>query len=277
MITLIIYADILIIVNSLVDYFLLLLTFKLTENKVKSIRLVFSAFLGGLSSIYIFFPNNNTLINIIFKTTICSLMSLISIGFPNIKQFIKFSLTLFTVSIIYGGIFHALVNVFNISGLFIKNGITYFNISPIFLCVTTAFYYVIAIILSKIFKPSSFFAENCEIFVTCEEKTLNLKGIIDTGNSATDIFGKSEIIITDTKSFNEIFENDTENMNLFSRLRLVPCATVSGEDVLKGYRCDSAIIKTKTKTKEIEKPILAKAKINLNDGYNAIINPKTLM
>lgn len=204
-------------------------------------------------------------------------MSLISIGFPNIKQFIKFSFLLFTVSFLYGGIFHALVSVFNISGLFIKNGITYFNISPVFLCVATAFYYIITLIFSKIFKSSSSFAENCEILVTCEKKTLNLKGIIDTGNSATDIFGKSEIIITDKKSFNEIFEKESDNMNLYSRLRLVPCSTVSGEDVLKGYRCDSAIIKTKTKTKEIEKPILAKAKINLNDGYNAIINPKTLM
>lgn len=277
MITLIIYADILIIVNSLVDYFLLLLTFKLSGNKLKIFRLIFSALIGGFSSLYIFYPNNNTLINLIFKSVICFLMTLISIGFPNIKQFIKFQFTLFAVSVLYGGIFHALISVFNISGLFIQNGITYFNISPVFLCVATAFYYIITIILTKIFKSSSSFAENCEILVTCEKKTLNLKGIIDTGNSATDIFGKSEIIITDTKSFDEIFQNDTEDMNLYSRLRLVPCATVSGEDVLKGYRCDSAIIKTKTQTKEIEKPILAKAKINLNDGYNAIINPKTLM
>ena len=63
----IVYADILIILNFLVDYFILLLTAKFLEIKYHIFRLLLAATLGGMSSLYIFLPSVNTLTDFLYK------------------------------------------------------------------------------------------------------------------------------------------------------------------------------------------------------------------
>lgn len=279
MIILIIYTDILILVNFLVDYFLLLLTVKLTESKVRIFRVILSAFIGGISSLYIFFPINNILFDLLYKIILSFIMTLTVIGFKKLRQFSKFCFFLFSITSLYAGIIYAVSNVFKPSGMLIDNGVTYFEISPIFICASTVVFYLLITFLSRIFKKSSHTAECCEITLTSDSKSIKLKAIVDTGNSVSDYFGKSEIIIADNSSFKALFgfEGDFTDEKLKSRFRIVPCATVTGEDFLKGYRCDSAVIKTANKTVNIEKPILAQSKTELKDGYNAIVNPKILL
>ena len=60
------------------------------------------------------------------------------------------------------------------------------------------------------------------------------------------------------------------------RFRMIPCNTVSGNDLLEGYRCDEASVIGSNKTVILKKPILAVSKTPLDDGYNAIINPEIL-
>lgn len=273
---LIIYADILIIVNFLTDYFLLLLTFKLIRNKEKIFRVVLSALVGGISSLYIFFPTDSTLIDIFYKMSLCAIMTFIAIGFPNLKQFIRFCLYLFGITSLYGGLIYALFNILKSNKLYFENGIAYFNISPVFLCGMTVIFYFGTILFCRIFGIGGITHQKCNVKISFDEKTIDLIAMVDTGNSITDYFGKSEIIITDSKNFNKIFQS-IDNTKYNHRFRIVPCSTVSGEDILKGYRCDKAIINTDEKIITLDKPILAESKVSFNDGYNAIINPKILM
>lgn len=276
MVILIIYADILIIVNFLTNYFLLLLTFKSTCNKEKILRVILSALVGGISSLYIFLPTDSVLIDLLYKTSLCAVMTLISIGFPNLKQFIRFCFYLFGITSLYGGLIYALFNILKSNRLFFENGIAYFDISPVFLCGMTALFYFGIILFCRIFGIGGTLQQKCTIKVNFDDKTIDLTAMVDTGNSITDYFGKSEIIITDSKNFNKIFQS-TDNIKYNNRFRIIPCSTISGEDILKGYRCDKAVITTDEKTITLDKPILAESKISFNDGYNAIINPKILM
>ena len=63
---------------------------------------------------------------------------------------------------------------------------------------------------------------------------------------------------------------------LKKRYRALPISTVSGTSLLDGYRCDKANVYYGKNSKTLKSPVLAIAKAEIKDGYNAIINPKIL-
>ncbi len=273
MIGLIVYADVLIFLNLVVNYLLLCATAKLLRLKIKTLRIVLSAFLGAIASLYIFLPKLNIFFEIVLKLATCSLMVLCCFSFKNAKNFIKNSVVFFAVTCAYGGIMFAFWLMFSPENMVIKNSVVYLNISPTLLIICSVISYILLSIGSKIFKNTAKLAKKCNITVFANQKQIRLEAIIDTGNSIEDVFSNSEIIIADSKKVNAIF--DTENTES-SRFRLIPCSTVSGYDMLEAFRCDSAIILHNNTQTILKKPLLAKSKTNLNDGYDAIINPKAL-
>lgn len=273
MIVLIVYADVLIFLNLLVNYFLLCVSGKILNYNAKTLRIILSALIGGISSLYIFFPRLNIFTETVLKIATCSVMVLICFGFKSIKSFLKSIGVLFLVTAAYGGIMFAVWLAFSPKGMVINNSVVYFNISPLMLIVCSSVAYILFSILSRIFAQASKFANKCSITVFANDKSVRLDAIIDTGNSIEDIFSNSQIIIANKQKVNYLFESlDSNN----SRYRLLPCSTVSGNDVLEGFRCDSAVILNNNTQTVLQKPILAISKTKLNDGYDAIINPKTL-
>ena len=266
MIVLIVYADILVILNTLVNYFL--------KNNTKNFRIILSASVGGILSLYIFLPEVILIVEILFKLITCVLLSLIAFGFRYIKRFIKNSLCIFGVTCLYGGLMFAIWNIFKPKGMFVNNSVVYFNISPLVLILSTVIFYFGFILISNIFASRSKTAEKCEITLYADEKSVNFTAIIDTGNSIEDIFGKSEIIIADKSVYYSLFGNIENSDKLKLKYRIVPCSTVSGTDYLDGYRCDTARIKTKEQEIKLNKPILAVSKEAIKEDYSAIINPK---
>lgn len=274
MIVLIVYADILVILNTLVNYFLISAVNYFLKNNTKNFRIILSASVGGILSLYIFLPEVILIVEILFKLITCVLLSLIAFGFRYIKRFIKNSLCIFGVTCLYGGLMFAIWNIFKPKGMFVNNSVVYFNISPLVLILSTVIFYFGFIFISNIFASRSKTAEKCEITLYADEKSVNFTAIIDTGNSIEDIFGKSEIIIADKSVYYSLFGNIENSDKLKLKYRIVPCSTVSGTDYLDGYRCDTARIKTKEQEIKLNKPILAVSKEAIKEDYSAIINPK---
>lgn len=274
----IVYADILIVVNLIVDYFLLKVSGKILKIKPKMWRLLLSAFAGGIFSLYIFFPQRGILIELIVKLSMNSVMSLICFGFRSFKMFLKSSGVLFASTCIYAGIMIALWQILKPKGMVINNSVVYFDISPITLIITTVAGYFLYILFSKIFTSSSALAQRCEIKLWVEGKSVNATAIIDTGNSVKDVFSSSHIIIVDKAVISALFQNfGTEyKEKMQSRFRAIPCGTVSGGDLLEGYRCDAAEIFYENRVTKLNKPIAAISKLPLKENYSAIINPETL-
>ena len=272
----VIYVDILIIVNFLVDYFLFLTSGYFIKSKAKNWRYILGALFGGITSVYIFLPLNNIFFDLYIKLIICSICSLIVFGFNNLKQYVKSFLTVFIVTVLFGGIMTVVLHTFKPKGMTVINSVVYFNISPIILIGFTVIFYFLFMVISVFLKPSAVKSEKCNIELSADGKKTNFTAIIDSGNSLNDVFGKSDIIIADksvaTAIFGSVDIND--NKRLLSRYRAIPCGTVSGCDLLDGYRCDNAKIKTQYSTISIENPVLAISQLPLNDGYEGIVNPE---
>lgn len=274
----VIYADILMLLNFLVDYFIISATKHILRRKAGSFRTIMGAAVGGVGSLYIFLPVDTYLFDLLFKLLICSVSVLIVFGFKSLKKFAKAFLVLFLVNCSYAGIMTAFWHIFKPKGMAVINSVVYFNISPLFLIVATVAAYLLFVLLYAVFSRVAKNSGVCTVTLFADGVKTDFNAIVDTGNSISDTFGKSEIIIADRRVAVALFGNcDTQsNINLRPRYRVVPCRTVAGSDLLEGYRCDKAKIKSNGKTITLEKPILALSKIAIEDGFEGIVNPDIL-
>ena len=276
-VNLVVYADVLVFLNLIINYFLILAVSKIIHKQAKTLRMVLAAFTGAVSSLYIFLPPLSVLVEGLLKITVCVIMCLIAFGFKSPHSFIKNVSLLFAVTLGFGGAMYGVWLLFKPRGMVINNSVVYFDISVISLVVFTAVGYLIFSLLFKIFSRSLPLAEECKINILINDNNLFFEGIIDTGNSIEDVFSQGEIIICDESVRSKLLSCDDalRNSALKTRYRLLPCSTVSGADVLEGIRCDKAIIKTEKQSITLKKPILAFSKTPLAEG-KAIINPKIL-
>lgn len=272
----VVYADILIILNTIVDYFLLLLTSKLIRAAPTLLRQISAAILGGFSSLLIFLPRLSFILQLSVYILSAFLITAICFDIKNKKHFFRATVVFFTVSFCYAGLMFAVWSLFRPNGMIIHNSVVYFNISPIFLIVFSVISYFAVSFLRFLLNKNAALAPKCEIKLFANNRSVTINAISDTGNSIEDIFGLSEIIITEQAAVYALFGEDKNSIELKKRYRAVPCTTVSGSELLDGYRCDSAQITYDGKIKNLNKPILAVSKTTLGGDYSAVINPKIL-
>ncbi len=273
--TLIVYADVLVFVNSIVDYFLLLLTARLNKVMYKNFRLILGAVFGGLTSLYIFVSAKSVIIDFFIKLTFCIFMILISFGFINLKFFLGNVVCLLSATFLYAGAILAIWQVFKSPKIFINNSTVYYDVSITFLIFSTVLIYLVITVSGALFKRNAIAAEKCKIVLKVRNFELNLTAIYDTGNSLCDLFGDKEIVLTDENNFKKLTESFDES-ELKKRFRVMPCKTVNGSSVLKGIRCDSMIIVKNKKEYVFKNPILFLSDTPFEDDFNAILNSEIL-
>ena len=275
MVLMVIYVDVLIVLNILVDYFLLKLTARIVRKNPRLIRLILGSASGGISSLYIFLPPQNFIVETLVRIAVSLVITLITFGFGSLKTLLKNAAVFFAVTFGFAGAMLGLWYIFEPEGMAINNSVVYFNISPVILIILSAVFYVIVSVLRFLLQKNSPDAKECKIKVTLDKESAETTALIDTGNSITDTIGMSEVIIVDKNFAQKLFGNKSGN-EMTARYRVIPCNTVSGTTLLEGYRCDKAYIKCDGNTTEINRPILAVSKTPLDKERQAIINPRSV-
>ncbi len=267
-----VYADILVLVNFVVDYFLIAVSSWFLHKRPRIWRQLLAAVVGGLFSLYIFLPQSGFMLQTAVQILMSALMAITAFGFGDIKSFVRSIAVLFTANFAYSGAMIAVWLLFRPRGMAINNSVVYFDISPIFLIAfSTVGYFAVSFLrraLQKNFSQSS----SCLVSITCCGNTLTLDGVVDTGNALRDVFGLSQIFITEADVVDAIMGAEKQNI---ARFRAIPCTTVSGEGLLDGYRIDGATVEFEKKKHHFKNPILAVSATAL-DECKIIVNPENL-
>ena len=272
----VIYADILILVNTVIDYFLLRASMRLLKLNCRLLRIIAAAFTGGISSLYIFISENIILLDVFYKLAVCFILSAVCFGIKGIKPFLKNSFVFFGVTCLFAGAMWAVFSLFSPKGMAVRGAVVYFNISPVVLIVSSAAGYLLITLFEKIFSCKFLNAKSVEITLEADGNSVSTSALCDSGNSLTDIMGLSVIIIVDKSVADSLFKTEVSMHRLKSRYRAIPAGTVSGSQILDGYRCDRAVIKQSEKSTVLTKPVLAISKTPISD-HGAIINPDILL
>lgn len=272
----VIYVDMLVILNFLVDFFLLSATARILKRRTPLIRRIIAALVGGLSSLYIFIEGSNAFFDFSVRFGTAALLCAVAFGIKPIKSFFKAWLVNLVVTLTYGAAMTLIFKIFSPNGMYVRNSVVYFDVSPIELIVFTVISYFAISLLSYFFSATATYSKKCDVTVEMDGKKTTFTAICDTGNSIKDLFSNSEIIVADTAVFVSLVGTVVTKLSALypNRYNLVPIKTVSGNDMLEALRCDKAIIESEKGRITLEKPLLALSKTKLHDGYSGILNPE---
>lgn len=222
-----VYVDILIILNTIVNYFLLLAVQKITRSHQKRWRILIGAIIGGVSSLLLFMKNLGVIMTLL-KIITAVFMTIITFGINPLKRLLKSIFLLFAISFLFGGLMFAIYIFFDKDILIYSNGIVYFDIDLTFLIVCTVISYLVITLISRITDKKA--PKSKEKYVTVENagKIISCTALVDTGNNLREPFSNLPVVMLDKELFNKLY---TEG-----KMRLIPVSTVNGESLIKAFR-----------------------------------------
>ena len=267
----VIYIDVLIFTNVIIDYIMLYLTALITKKTYNTFRIVLASIFGGISSLMIFFETELFIVNLLVKVIISVLIICITFGIRNIRLCITECFVFLLVSFCFCGLIFFMQSMSN--DIFIsKNLISYFNISPVTLVALTAiFYLIIRLILKFIVRKAS--VNTAELIIELFDTKLSVVSLVDSGHTLTDPLTDSQIIILDANLYSKIIGT---GYDLSNRKRMIPVKTISNSSLLEGIRCDLVTIKTKDFNIVHKKPIVLKTNQKFDGDFKAIISKSAI-
>lgn len=121
----VIYLDVLIGLNWVIDYFLLLAAAHLLSRKIRRWRVVLGAALGGAASAMVLMPKINGLLSFLLYAVVAALMVLVTYEFQSARLFLKTLLCFYAVSFSFSGIMYAIWYCAAPQGMIWRSGMVY--------------------------------------------------------------------------------------------------------------------------------------------------------
>lgn len=276
----VIYIDILFCINLFINYFILLATGKFLNITPKTYRLILAAVFGAVYSLIIFLPYLSLALLILSFLICCSIIILICFRVTNLKTFIKILLCFFIINFSFAGCLFLLRKLFNTNAIIIKNGILYFDFSPLTFLVACVISYIIirlAQILNLKFNSKN---DIIPIQIYLDGKHCNLNSKLDTGNNLTEPFSSLPVVVVKKQSLEKILPPK----GLFSaklvkklKFRMIPYKSVGKTSgVLKGFKADYICICDKKSLYKKDAYIAICEDNTLSDEFDALLNPVLL-
>lgn len=270
----VVYADILIFINTVINFLMLKITAVLCNYKYKFSRIVIGAFAGGLFSLYILIPQTNTFLEIAVKISVSSVMTVISFGEKKIKRIAKATVVLFAMSFLFAGIMIAIWYVFKPKAILINNGIVYLGISPIYLIIISVAAYFFVCLAMFILRKKIRGDRYCFGIITFLDKKVEVCALLDTGHSLKDSITGAPVIIVNKSCAENLFGNISLTAPTYSeRYRVIPYKTINGSGIIPAYKCDLFTAIINGKEMSIKEIVVAVTKEEFDDNHNSIINP----
>lgn len=293
----IVFIDVLVLENFLMNYLLLYIINRFCRFKAKQYRLSLAALIGAMYVVLIFFPDFSFLYSAIMKFMMSMVMIAVAFTPYKIKEFIKVLILFYVEAFLLGGSILALFYLTNRDIDFSNGAFLISNITSGYVIAGS----LIAIVLVKLgfdYFENYYRSERnrVEIQVILDKKQCSITALIDTGNSLRDPMTNVPVIIVYLKAIADILPDELKGYverncdyefitnkiitsSLKSRIRVIPFRALGTENgLLTGIRVDMVIVKLKSKYNIIKEPIIAlyNKPISNQGEYQALAYPEIL-
>ncbi len=211
-----IYVDLLFIVNIFIDYLLLMSLSLILKKNVSNKRLILSSLVGGLSTFLVFINNKPLLL--LLKIVTCFAMILIFEKNKGIKTLFEDIVYFYMLSITLGGAIY----------LFKDNTNYKTNIFLLFLMTPV----IMKIYSNKLKKFYTYYKDRYDAVLIYKNKEYTFNGYLDTGNNLYDQYKKRPVVLVYNKKIKYKYED----------VIMVPMETANSTTILKCIKPDKLYV-----------------------------------
>ena len=274
----IIYVDVLVIVNFIVNYFLLITLSVLCSLKKDRRKIIVGALVGALFSLSLVFDIKNHIFSFLLRIFLPFAMTFLSFPTRSIKNYLINTFFMFLISFAFGGIMFFLITCFSPKGMSCFNGFFYFDIDPFTLFTLTVICYFSLSICKRIFADKKPSEEIYRVLIERKGKFVSLDGLWDSGNKLTEPFSGIPAAVCNIESIKSLF-NKEEYENLLKDsffcpegFKIIPYKSIGKTGILRGFIPDKFIINSYGDKFIVDRIIIAvAAKESLNGDFNIIL------
>lgn len=282
--TVVIYLDILLFVNTVVNFTILYITYKILGMKVSKPRIIFATALSSFYGLVVCLPQMSVFLNIFFKAAAAVITTLIAFDFKNIKILIKNVIVFLLVTFGYIGIITSFQYLpFASSAFYIQNGEIYYNLPLPYILSATIVLFLAEHIISRHFSKKIKRGDIVECKLLLNGKSAEFKAFCDSGNFLREPISGLPVVLVNAKViFSLLFKEPPQEseLNLLkisesddtlkTKLRIIPFKGANGSGgILTGIKPDGFFLGDEEKA-----VIIAPDSAIFGDGkeYDAILN-----
>lgn len=269
----VVYIDILIILNLYINYFLIRATVLITRRVCSVKRCVLSAFVGALGSLVILLPELPFYLVVLIKSTLGMLIVFLAFGRQSKAEFAVSVLFFLVVNFTFAGIMLALWTFAAPLGMVWANGTAYFNIPISAIIAFTAAAYLILRLARFLADKRLHCKKICAVTISDKKGAVTLRGLCDTGNELCDVFTGKPVVVCFFDKIAPLIPCeiiDYYDGKLSDTLRIIPCRTVNSQSLVPIFKADISI---EGKTAD---GFVGVTKRVLGNNIDCIFNPKII-
>lgn len=269
------YLDVIFLENLIMNSIILYATAIILKIKPKTIRVILSSAIGSIYAIITYVTEIQIYTSVILKAILAVIMVYVAFNPQNVKRMWKQIAIFYLTSFVFGGVTLYLIYYIKPQEVLMKDGVFVgeYILKVIMLGAIVAFITIkisLKIIKTKI-NPKDMY---CKIKIKLNDKIIETKAMIDTGNLAKEPITNTPVIIVESTLLETILPlqilNNLENIlggdfsqisqeiqeKYISKLRCIPFSSLGKQNgMLLGIRADEIQVETEDE-KKISKNVI---------------------
>lgn len=254
----IVYADVLFLINFIINVLLLQATALLGKCQRVAGRMIFGAALGAVYAVCMFFPRLHLFYTLLFKLVFGSVLMALVFRPVRLSAFLRISGIFYAVSFLFGGAVFGVMLLTDagiMSRAIIQNGVLYFDL-PAGVLFGTVSFCLLGVWVWRKTAPLRLRKQSLyrEVQVSYDGKTVSLQALVDTGNTLTDPLTLTPVMIVELDALRELLPPcptfSIEELSvgaMATRLRVIPFTSLGTKHgLLLGFRPDAVTIAANT-------------------------------
>ena len=284
----VIYLDVLILINLYVTYFQILAVSVFTHRKTVWYRKLSAAGIGAVASLSIFIPQEMVLTLTLLKIFLCALIAFVAFGYTGFRAYAVSVLFLMLVSFVFSGLMLCVWLFAAPMKMLFINGSVFFGVDTMTIILSTCAAYGVVRIIRYILDKNGKTDGKYTVIIKNNGRECRLSALADSGNGMVDCFSGLPVIVCRrdmcadvSPPAIEMIENNSDISDIGTQMikgvRIMPFSTVGKGGLICMFKAESVVIDDETNEEKYPVNALIGIVIGGRQEYEAIFNPKILV
>lgn len=284
----VIYLDVLILINLYVTYFQILAVSVFTHRKTVWYRKLSAAGIGAVASLSIFIPQEMVLTLTLLKIFLCAFIAFVAFGYTGFRAYAVSVLFLMLVSFVFSGLMLCVWLFAAPMKMLFINGTVYFGVDTMTIILSTCAAYGVVRIIRYILDKNGKTDGKYTVIIKNNGRECRLSALADSGNGMVDCFSGLPVIVCRrdmcadvSPPAIEMIENNSDISDIGTQMikgvRIMPFSTVGKGGLICMFKAESVVIDDETNEEKYPVNALIGIVIGGRQEYEAIFNPKILV